>query len=574
MSERRPGLRTRVTARRRNTSTPTGPIVLVPEKRPRVFFYTTNTDKYLQARYVFAQHGYILEHFQSYMEPYDEEYERGKEYLLAKAVEAVRGLVGRQTLFFIEDTSLRIEALSTPTIDVPGLRVKEWFAETTFPQLDAILSASGDRRGVIKSGVALSLPGKAAPIYFTGSTAGCVAATPPAFERSEIYPWLSPANFDGWFIPEGSECRLGEMTVDESLRMHFRTRALSDLLERLGEYTAVLNLQPAAYVVRRTAPALPQLPLFRDLRRHVVVVGPRAAGKSTFGDFVAASRGIAHMEASRVIRSLFRDQAPDGFELSDFAEALHAQQGQDVVAHVLVNQNGLADEQEAVVTGFRKFEELDYLERFARPVVVCLEASRRTRYERYVARRREAKLVSFDEFQSTTEEEEFFRFARAYGDIILENEGTMKDYQQQISYIMNGCQGERPRGVTIQSGRAARAERDQLYRCLALLQRSGVKLSNRQISNLTIDTGRRIATRNVNEVLGGEPTFCTQVRRAGQEIENEITERGRCYVRLVEAYTARPVLAAFQVMGSSPGRSGRGQTREGAPSTKRRSGER
>jgi len=562
-----------VTARPRNTPTPTGPIVLVPERRPRVFFYTTNTDKYLQARYVFAQHGYILEHFQTYMEPYAEEYGRDKEYLLIKAVEAVRALVGRQMLFFIEDTSLRIEALSTKA-DFPGLQVKEWFAETSFEQLDAILSVSGDRRAVIKSGIALSLPGKAAPIQFSGSTSGSVATTPPAFERNDIYPWLSPASFDGWFIPEDGRCRLGEMTVEESLRVHFRTRALSTLLERLGEYTAVLNLQTAGYVVRRTAQALPQLPLFRDLRRHVVVVGPRAAGKSTFGDYVATSRGITHMEASRVIRSLFRDQAPDGFELGDFAEALHAQHGQDVVAHVLVNQNGLADEQEAVVTGFRKFEELDYLERFARPVVVCLEASRRTRYERYVARRREAKLLPFEEFRSTAEEEGFFRFARAYADIILENEGTMKDYQQQISYIMNGCHGERPRGVTIQPGRAARAERDQLYRCLALLHRGGVKLSNRAISDLTIDTGRRIATRNVNEVLGGAPAFCTQVRRAGQEIENEITERGRCYVRLVEAYTARPVLAAFEVMRRGQERLGRGQTREGAPSTTAGSGER
>lgn len=529
---------------------PGGVIVLVPERRPRVFFYTSNADKYLQARYVFAQYGYILEHYESHTQPYAEEYAQGKEYLLAKAVDTVRNLVGRQTLFFLEDTSLRIEALSSADVDVPGLSVKEWFVETSFEQLDAMLRAKGDnRRAIIKSGIALSLPGKTTPVYFNGETAGTVALSPPGFERSRIHPWLSPTTFDGWFVPDGNQRRLGEMKADESQRLHFRARALIKLLERLGEYTAVLNLQPPAYVVRRSTPTVPQLPLFRDPRRHVVVVGPRAAGKSTFGDYVASDKHIPHREASLVIRALFRDQATDDVDLGRFAENLHIQQGQDVVAHVLVHQYGLGELRDAVVTGLRKFEELDYLEGLSsRPTVIFVTASRRTRFERYVARRREDKLVGYEDFVSTSDEEEFFKFVSEYADVIIENEGTLPDYFRQIDYVMNGCDGERPRGVTIQQGRPVRADRDQLYRCLAILHRHGGGLTNRQISDITAATGRRIATRNVNKVLGGAPSFCTQVRRAGQEIENVPTERGKCYVRLVDAYIARPVMAAFGSM--------------------------
>ena len=524
-----------------------GVIVLVPERRPRVFFYTTNADKYLQARYVFAQYGYILEHHQRHMQPYAEEYALGKENLLAKAADSVRTLLGRHILFFLEDTSLRIEALSTSVADVPGLEVKEWFAGTSFQQLDSMLHARGNnRRAVIKSDIALSLPGKTTPVYFSGETLGTVAPTPPTFQRSRIHPWLSPTTFDGWFIPDGSRRRLGEMTADESLRVHFRARALIKLLERLDEYTAVLNLQPPAYNLRRGAPTAPQLTLFRDPRRHVIVVGPRAAGKTTFGDYVASSSDISHLEASRVIRTLFREQGGDRVDLDTFAESLHKQEGQDLVAHVLVQQYGLAELKDAVVTGLRKFEELDYLEQLGtRPAIIYVTASRRTRYERYVARKREDTAVSFDAFISTPDEDEFFRFASEYSDIVIENEGTIEDYLRQIDYVMNGCEGERPLGVTIQPGRAARAERDQLYRCLSILHHRGAELTNRQISDITAATGRPIATRNVNKVLGGAPLFCTQIRRAGQEITNDLTERGRCYVRLVDAYIARPVMAAF-----------------------------
>ncbi len=49
---------------------------------------------------------------------------------------------------------------------------------------------------------------------------------------------VAPDNFNGWFIPDGSQRRLGEMDFEESLDFDFRVKALSAVADRLEEYTA------------------------------------------------------------------------------------------------------------------------------------------------------------------------------------------------------------------------------------------------------------------------------------------------------------------------------------------------
>src|SRR4051794_10676965 len=107
------------------------------QRQMRTYFYTSSLEKLAQARYVFGRLGCKLEHYKSPTEPYDEDYS-STETLLRKAIAQVRGDFGRRGVFFVEDTSLRIEAFSHKS-DVPGVAVKEWFAETSFEKLDAQL---------------------------------------------------------------------------------------------------------------------------------------------------------------------------------------------------------------------------------------------------------------------------------------------------------------------------------------------------------------------------------------------------------------------------------------------------
>jgi len=189
-------------------------VFLALEKRLHVYFYTSNLPKFLHARIAFGQYGIILNHYKSRKEPYTEDYSLGKKKLLEEALNDILRTVGRSTLVFVEDTSLRIEALSDEELDYPGLRVKEWFNETSFEQLDSLLIKRGrGRKAVVKSDIALHIPHLSNPILFHGETSGNVAEKCPDFEENPQFPWLTPKSFNGWFIPENSNktlevCRL------------------------------------------------------------------------------------------------------------------------------------------------------------------------------------------------------------------------------------------------------------------------------------------------------------------------------------------------------------------------------
>ena len=101
-----------------------------------VYFYASSADKLLQAKLMFMRHGYSLRHYTGRREPYDEDSRWETEMLLDRAIEQVNAEFGIRSIFFVEDMSLRIEALSEGLADYPGLAVKEWFSSASFDTLD------------------------------------------------------------------------------------------------------------------------------------------------------------------------------------------------------------------------------------------------------------------------------------------------------------------------------------------------------------------------------------------------------------------------------------------------------
>jgi hypothetical protein len=87
--------------------------------------------------------------------------------VLVKAIEQVNQEFGVRSIFFVEDTSLRIESLSDQG-DFPGLAVKERFSQITFNDLDRQLYDLGnDRRAKVCSDIALYVPTLQRPLFFT-----------------------------------------------------------------------------------------------------------------------------------------------------------------------------------------------------------------------------------------------------------------------------------------------------------------------------------------------------------------------------------------------------------------------
>jgi len=510
-------------------------LFLQSERRLEVFFYTSSLPKFLHAATVFARSGISLKQFRSKTDPYAEDYDAGKERLLMRAVTEIVRSVGSQSLLFVEDTSLRIEGLSSSSEDSPGLAVKEWFAATTFEELSLRLDQIGrGRRAVVKSDIALHVPGLPRPVFFHGETPGTVADEPPAFAENDQYPWLTPTTFNGWFVPDGSTKALGAMSLEESWRFDFRTQALEQLIDRLEEYAASLNLPSNAYSrVRPVAPSN-QLLLLKEHKPVLIVVGKTCAGKTTFGQ-----RGGTHKlqwaEASGVLRTFRSAYDEDGRDDYQFAKDTLETKGADVVARKVLQLFDRDLDDGLVVTGFRTIEELEVFRTYVpRAEVVLVESSERTRFRRHRLRGRLGAIKTLAEFREHDLAQWRFgllRVAEEFADVKIENEGTLDEFFQQVDFLIeSGARRPFP-GISRRVFPRHSLEHNQLFRCLNSLVDAGRPLACDEIQDATSRTGIVIRDNNANKVLKRVPELATRFELAGTRVRYEVTNAGRAYVR-------------------------------------------
>jgi len=442
-------------------------------------------------------------------------------------------------LFFVEDTSLRIEALSKGENDVPGLAVKEWFAQTTFAELDnALKRPSRCRSAVVKSDIGLHVPGLQRPVFFHGETLGRVADTPPHFPPNPQYPWLTPDTFNGWFIPAGATNRLGEMSLEESWSYDFRIRALESLIQRLEEYAAALNLPIHAYSKPSKVLPVQERWLFRMSQPVLIVVGKTCAGKSTFGERARAS-GLHWIEASSVLRTLTSDyeEGPKGG--LELAKLILQSKGADVVARKTLQLYADKFADGVVITGFRTIEELETIKaQFPDAQVLVIEATERARYQRYLARGRLEPAHSRRDFRISDENQWSFgllRVAEDFADLRIINEGSLPDFLQQIGAVL-GQEGKiRVSGISRRVRPRHGLRENQLYRCLVALHDAGRALSCNEIQKETGRTGAAVRFNNVNKVLKKVPELANRYALSGSRLRYDITNAGRAYVRYMQA---------------------------------------
>ena len=119
-----------------------------------ITFVTSNKTKLAHARYLCRNYQVNILHYKKlfygvgYIEP--RIYDR-KQLLAESFKDAVarwkKNVTERDNrLFFIEDTSVKIDVLSEGDSEVPGVDVKYWMRETNFNRLDQILRNKGNNR--------------------------------------------------------------------------------------------------------------------------------------------------------------------------------------------------------------------------------------------------------------------------------------------------------------------------------------------------------------------------------------------------------------------------------------------
>ncbi|RAI41201.1 non-canonical purine NTP pyrophosphatase [Rhodoplanes roseus] len=500
-----------------------------------LYFYTSNADKLLQARLLARRRGLVIRHLSASREPYDEDYSSDTQTLLHRAVDQISGMFGIRNCFFIEDTSIRLDAFSRCS-DFPGMRAKEWFSSVSFSEVnEQLLRAENNRRTTVKSDIALHVPGLRSPVMFHSETEGVIADTEPSFAAQVQYPWLTPKTFNGWFVPDGQSGvpkRLGEMEFESSLRYDFRAKNIEQLLDRYSEYMAVANLPSQSFTNRvPTPPVVSQLEL--DLPRSrslILIIGGKCAGKTTFADRIAMRESVQVFEASSVFKALanehnFKSQS-DG-DVFWFLQSI----GLESVGREVARLVSSVPDQTCVVTGLRTIEEILYLQdAFPETIVILIESDQRIRYERHIKRAREQGLDSLSEFRINDERQREYgalRVAHDIADLVISNEESMERYLARVDDVFGHIEKER-----IQY--ASAASPSELERCLTALNKIGMVATCQEISDRTQESGFPVLVYNTNRALKAAPEFARRVKRPGGKLSYEITDRGRALLTLMQ----------------------------------------
>lgn len=409
-----------------------------------VLFSTTNSSKFVQARLALGRFGVDVEQLQSHTQPYPEPYGLSRRTFLNVGLSAVLDRAGRSRFVFIEDTTVRIEALSSEGEDVPGQRTKEWYAETNLAELLSEF-VGGCLEATVRSDIALHIPGADDPVLFVGRTKGQVLKRVEQILPNALYPWLGRDDFSSWFVPDGADRPLAAMSYEESLGYDFRDKALNLLSARLLEYKAVANSSRSLLESRQPRFSLGQLSLMPVPGEHllVVITGPPGAGKTTAAHYLQLHHGFHLVEASRALSEVTSSLGIDGHDNFERADLLFLREGHDAVERMAVWPRFEELGGPMVYSGARTPEGLEYLRAKAREAgatfrIIAVNAPLNVRYSRAVERARHG-VGQVSDFEKLSERDEGYGAAaagRASADARVTNAGTLETFVARLNRVV------------------------------------------------------------------------------------------------------------------------------------------
>ena len=373
-----------------------------------ITFVTSNLSKLSHARYLCRNYQVNILHYKKffYGVGYQEPRVYDRKLLLAESFkDAVarwkRNVTERDNrLFFIEDTSVKIDALSDSENEVPGVDVKYWMRETNFNQLDQELRNKGNNRKCsVTSHVMLFLTedlkktlGVTEDYKLFKSTAyGKITEKEYFFETQILYPWLDNKTFNKWFIPDGFSLPVSMLDISQAEVGDFRKGAIEQMLAFLEENGAIKNRHRIYN----------QLHLqFYD---SFVVCGRTCAGKSTIGKYLVDDYGYYHIEASEFMtqKLLETHGSKSNIDKHKFASNVLKVEPLFVVNKLIdyLHEHEIYDK--FVITGFRTKNEVDA---FSKAIyddmlhLIYINSNYKERFKRWRLRRREVDSYSEERF--------------------------------------------------------------------------------------------------------------------------------------------------------------------------------
>lgn len=303
-------------------------------------------------------------------------------------------------LFFIEDTSVRIDALSDDYNEVPGVDVKYWMQSHNFAQLDAELKKKGNNRRVsVSSHIILFLTNELKKklktekdhIVFKSSSQGTVVQKEQKIDTQILYPWLDNKTFNKWFVPDGFDVPISMLDITEADKSDFRKEAFEQMFIFLREHDEIKHIQKNLIVYR-----LHFNPLY-------VVCGPTCAGKSTIGRLLLEKYDYYHIEASDFMSLRYFETHGTKFSVDKnvFAAELLKVNPLFVVESTInyIISKKIFDN--FIITGFRTSDEVEnFFKMFPSQnmKLIYITADSSVRYARWINRQRDAVDYTQDRF--------------------------------------------------------------------------------------------------------------------------------------------------------------------------------
>lgn len=411
-----------------------------------IFFLTSSNEKLVHARHVFSEYDLSINKQNYYGKGYIEPRVLDRETLLSQSYEdAIRRWqdngARKRAIFYFEDTSVRIDALSDGEHEVPGVEVKFWMQNMDFATLNEILVREGGNRKVtVRSDIVLSVPIsndlgelEREKVHFTSWTDGFITNEEYSVKTNSIYPWLNGENFNKWFVPFGAKLPLSLLPIQEADRYDFRRDA----------YGQMKTYLESAGLIKKKAKTIVSKQLHLEIKpHHFIIVGPKCAGKTTMGTFLQENYGYYHIEASDIMQLKFHQThgANNKVRIVDFAgDVLRLDKG--VVAKPLANIANQKSQTPIVITGFRSPEEIDifmkYFDDEMHTKVVYVDANVELRFERNIRRRRMDSNPTLEEFQKDDRKQFLMGLSemadRYFNESLIVNESTPKDYFSQFT---------------------------------------------------------------------------------------------------------------------------------------------
>jgi dephospho-CoA kinase/inosine/xanthosine triphosphate pyrophosphatase family protein len=381
-----------------------------------ITFITSNTIKLAHARHLSSKYNVNILHYKKkyYGVGYNEPRTLDKAQLLESSMnDAIRRwkkyVSSNTQLFFIEDTSVKIDALSTNNNEFPGADIKYWMIDKKFSELDKELRNRNNNRQVsVTSHIVLFLTKdiksteNSNHIYriFTSTIHGKIVDAEYLIETNILYPWLDNKTFNKWFVPNGFDVPISLLNISDADKVDFRSGAFQEMYDFIGKYYNIRQVTNNGKLTKGN--------IFFQFAPLYLISGPTCAGKSTIGKYLLETYGYYHIEASDFMSLKYYETHGTNFTIdkNNFASELLKIDPLAVVQSITKFMLLKKIYNEFIVTGFRTPYEIDcFQERFPGQDfrIIYLTSDFNIRFSRWQKRNRDVHAYSIERFQQINE---------------------------------------------------------------------------------------------------------------------------------------------------------------------------